>query len=198
MLKFQILIFISILLLATFVILLIVAIVKRTKKFLHMSLISFALFICTGTYTIYYMVIKGTEKTFEVIEKIFPPFDSDITDTEANKKNFRNFLKVEITPDVKNIYCFDDAIGQDADYMFAFDCDTITKNKIAEEHLLVRDSISQNVGEFMQHDFPWWDKEKLKTLPTYYWNSEEEGKNLHKLFWYDEKNGKAYYFEYDL
>ena len=198
MLKFQILIFVSILLLTTFVILFIVALFKRTKKLFHLSLISFALFICTGTYTFYYMVIKGTEKTFQVIEKIFPPFDSDMADTESNKKNFRNFLKVEITPDVKNIYCFDDAIGQDADYMFAFTCDSITANNIIEEHLLSRDSVSENVGYYLQHDFSWWNKEKLKTLPTYSWSSGGEGKNLHKLFWYDDKNGKAYYFEYDL
>lgn len=198
MLKFQILIFVSILLLTTFVILFIVALFKRTKKLFHLSLISFALFICTGTYTFYYMVIKGTEKTFQVIEKIFPPFDSDIADTESNKKNFRNFLKVEITPDVKNIFCFDDAIGQDADYMFAFDCNSITLNKIIEEHLLTRASVSHNDASGLQHEFPWWNKEKLKTLPTYSWNSDGTGKNLHKLFWYDDKNGKAYYFEYDL
>lgn len=198
MLKFKILIFISILLLATFVILFIVALFKRRKKWFHFTLISFLVLICTATYTFYYTILKGTEKTFQFIDSILPSFDSDVADTDSNKKNFKNFLKVDITPDVKNILCFDDAIGQDADYMFAFNCDSLTAKNIIKEHLLTRDSVSHNSGSGLQHDFPWWDKEKLKTVPTYSWNSEGEGKNLHKLFWYDEKDGKAYYFEYDM
>ncbi|HTG56789.1 MAG TPA: hypothetical protein VL943_11010 [Niabella sp.] len=55
-----------------------------------------------------------------MIDPLFPPFNSDQPDTEANRKNFRRFLQVDITSDITNIYCFDDAIGLDADYMFSF------------------------------------------------------------------------------
>lgn len=62
------------------------------------------------------------EQTQKVIDKVYPSFDQDRPDTENNQKRFKDFLKVEITPDVKNIYYFDDAIGIDSDYMFAFNC----------------------------------------------------------------------------
>ena len=70
------------------------------------------------------------EQTRKIINKVFKPFDYDKPDTENNKKRFIDFLKVKISPDVKNIYCFDDAIGIDADYMFAFNCDLKTSEKI--------------------------------------------------------------------
>ena len=51
------------------------------------------------------------EQTQKVIDKVYTPFDHDKPDTENNRKRFVDFLKVEITPDVKNIYCFDDAVS---------------------------------------------------------------------------------------
>lgn len=198
MINFNFLVTMTIILLIVFVIILIITLIKRTKKLVIASLISLFIFALSGFYTAWYGLMKGVEKTFDIIQKVFPPFDSDVADTEANKKNFRNFLKVEITPDVKNIYCFDDAIGQDADYMFAFDCDSITAQRIIEEHSLKKDSVSGNYAEGMQHDFPWWNKETIRQLQSYSWHSELETKNFHKLFWYDEKIGKAYYFEYDM
>ena len=62
-------------------------------------------------------IVKQTDR---VIDKVFPPFDYDKPDTKNNKERFADFLKIEITPDIKDIYCFDDAIGIDADYMFSF------------------------------------------------------------------------------
>lgn len=50
---------------------------------------------------------------------------------------------MEITPDVKNIYCFDDAIGQDADYMFSFNCNSETATKIINYHSLMKDSVKE-------------------------------------------------------
>lgn len=75
-------------------------------------------------------VISGLKKqTQSVIDKIHPPFDHHKPDTDNNKKRFIDFIKIEITQDVKNIYCFDDAIGIDGDYMFAFNCKTSTSEK---------------------------------------------------------------------
>ena len=202
MVKLTVLIIATIILCIIFIVILIITFVKRTKGLYILSVLSFIFLFSTGIYTMYFGLKKGKEKTSELakntIEKVFPTFDSDKPDTEANKKNFRNFLKVDITPDVKYIYCFDDAIGQDADYMFSFSCDSITANKIIERHELKKDSLQGNNPDGLQHDFFWWDKMKLKELESYSWSSKNEGKNVHKIFWYDKKYEKAYYFEYDL
>lgn len=202
MVKFITLIIAIALLLLVFIITVIFALIKKTKKLFIISTISFLLLFCTGVYTVYFTLKKSKEKTSAIVkksfEKVFPTFDSNIPDTEANKKNFRHFLKVDITPDVKNIYCFDDAIGQDADYMFSFNCDSLTVNRIIDMHELKKDSLLGNNQDGLQHDFFWWDKKRINQLPSYSWDSDNEGKNLHKLFWFDSKNQKAYYFVYDL
>jgi ABC-type nickel/cobalt efflux system permease component RcnA len=199
MIKLTVLIIASIILLIVFIVILISAFIKKTKSLFILSVLSFLLPFGTGIYTLYFGLQKGKEKTVQIAQKIFPPFDSDKPDTEANKKNFRHFLKVDITPDVKNIYCFDDAIGQDADYMFSFSCDSLTAQRIIERHELKKDSLVGNNPESMQHDFFWWDKKRISELESYSWDSDHEmKKNVNKIFWYDAKNEKAYYFEYDM
>ena len=202
MVKLIVLIIASIILFVVFVIILISGFFYKTKRLFILSILSFLLCFCTGMYTIYFGLKKGKEKTEYIaqksFEKVFPTFNSDIPDTEANKKNFRNFLQVDITTDVKDIYCYDDAIGQDSDYMFSFSCDTITKNKIIEQHQLVKNSIIENNSDGLQNDFFWWNKDVIKKLESYSWNSNSDRKNLYKTLWYDKKNNKAYYFEYSL
>lgn len=137
--------------------------------------------------------IKG--QTQKIIDKAFPPFDHDKPDTENNKKRFQDFLKVEITPDVKNIFCFDDAIGIDADYMFAFSCNSTTSRKIIELHNLTIDSLNSDNGFGMQHDFIWWDKKKIENLQKYSWT---DGSQCFKYYWYDKENQKAYFFDFNM
>ncbi len=194
MIKLEALIGASIALLVLSVILLILALVKKTRLLSMLTGLSFLALVGTGLYTLYHGFFLAVDTTIEVAQKLFPPFDSGIPDTEANKKNFRSFLKVELTPDVKNIYCFDDAIGQDADYMFAFNCDSATAERIIDQHVLRKDSLPGNNADGLQHDFPWWNKERIAELQSYFWNAD----TFYKLFWYDEAQQKAYYFEYDL
>lgn len=130
-----------------------------------------------------------------VVEKVFPPFDSDRPDTENNRQRFEEFIGVELTPDVKNIYCFDDAIGADADYMFAFNCSPYTSEKIIILHGLTIDTINSDNGFFMQNDFDWWDKETIKNLQKY---SSTDGDGNHKYYWYDSSGNKAYFFKFDM
>lgn len=134
-------------------------------------------------------------QTQEVVDKVFPPFDHDKPDTKNNQKRFRNFLKVEITPDVKHIFCFDDAIGIDADYMFAFNCDETTSKKIIDVHHLTKDTLHQDNGFNMQHDFEWWNKERIAELQKYSWT---DGDQYFKYYWYDKENKKAYFFDFDI
>lgn len=202
MIKLLVLIIIAIAFFIGAVVTIVVAIVKKRKGGYWLSAI---LFMCWGAvsfYTLYYGVWKGTEKAFQMAGNVFPTFDSDQPDTDANKKNFKAFLKVEVTPDVKNIYCFDDAIGIDADYMFSFNCDTSTVAQIILRNELKKDTILGGNEDGLQHDFDWWDKERIKMLPRYSWDTEGDATkktgNNHKRFWYDEVNQKAYYFEFDL
>jgi hypothetical protein len=145
------------------------------------------------------VVDSATSKTKQEIEKqlekVFPVFDHDKGDTENNKKRFRDFINVEITPDVSQIYCFDDAMGIDTDYMFSFTCNAATSQKILQIHELKLDSINRDNGFSLQHDFNWWDKKRIAQLEKYSWTN---GKGYHKYYWYDAKNKKAYFFDFEL
>ena len=130
-----------------------------------------------------------------IIDKVFPPFDYDMPDTENNKKRFRDFLKIDLTPDIKNLYCFDDAVGIDADYMFSFNCDLSTSNKIIKVNGLTLDTINLDNGFGLQSDFKWWDKKRIKQLQKYSWTN---GEQYFKYYWYDSENRKAYFFDFDM
>lgn len=136
-------------------------------------------------------VSKLTDK---VANKIFPPFDSDKPDTDNNKKRFTDFIKVDLSEDIKNIYCFDDAIGIDADYMFSFNCDRTTARKIIEKHQLKLDKETTDYAFGLQHDFEWWDKKKIEKLDLYSWQGDHQ---YFKYYWYDNTEQKAYYFDFD-
>ena len=135
------------------------------------------------------------EQTRKIIDKVFKPFDYDKPDTENNKKRFIDFLKVKISSDVKNIYCFDDAIGIDADYMFAFNCDLKTSEKIIKFHNLTIDTLNSDNGFEIQRDFEWWNKKQIEKLKKYSWTNDGQ---YFKYYWYDKGHQKAYFFDFNL
>ncbi len=135
------------------------------------------------------------EKSKSIIDKVNPYFDAYNPDTKYNKKRFADFIQVELTPDVKNIYCFDDAIGIDADYQFSFNCDTATARKIIEKHQLKPDKETTDYAFGLQNDFEWWDKKKIEALDLYSWQGDNQ---YFKYFWYDETEQKAYFFDFDM
>ena len=138
---------------------------------------------------------KVKDKSKDLVDKVAPHFDADRPDTKFNKERFTDFLKVELTPDIKNIYCFDDAIGIDADYMFSFNCDTTTARKIIEKLQLKLDKETTDYAFGLQHDFDWWDKKKIEKLDLYSWQGDHQ---YFKYFWYDKAEQKAYYFDFDM
>ena len=135
------------------------------------------------------------KQTRKVVDKVFPPFDHDKPDTDNNKKRFKDFIKIDLTPDIKNIYCFDDAIGIDASYMFSFDCKPGTSKKIIEINGLAIDTVNLDNGLGLQQDFEWWDKEHINKLQKYSWTN---GKGYFKYYWYDKETRKAYFFDFDM
>ena len=162
------------------------------KRLIHISTI---LFLTIGLISCDRIKNKSEQVAQKVIDKVYPPFDHDKADTENNKKRFKDFLKVEITQDVKNIYCFDDAIGIDADYMFAFNCSPETSNKIIEANKLTIDTLNSDNGFGLQHDFEWWDKKRIENLRKFSWT---DGNQYFKYYWYDGENNKGYFFDFDM
>lgn len=138
---------------------------------------------------------RTEEKISDKSDDLFPTFDAYKADSKFNKKRFRDFLKVEITDDVKNIYCHDDAIGIDADYQFGFNCNDSTAQRIIRKHQLTLDLITEDKAFGLQDDFDWWDKKKIDKLDLYSWTN---GNQYFKYFWYDSKEQKAYFFDFDL
>ena len=119
-------------------------------------------------------------------------FDDKIPDTAANKKHFENFLKVKITPDVKNIYTCGDEIGIDASYHIAFECHDSTKNKIININNFTPDNISGIGIQPPPHE--WWDEQEILHLPQF----SNIKRQYHRYFWYDSISQKAYYSDFDL
>ena len=138
---------------------------------------------------------KVKDKASEVVDKVFPHFDAYQPDTKHNKERFKDFLKVDLTPDVKNIYCFDDAIGIDAGYQFSFNCNPETAKRIIETNQLKRDKETTDYAFGLQNDFAWWNKKKIEKLDLYSWQGDHQ---YFKYFWYDKADHKAYYFDFDL
>lgn len=131
----------------------------------------------------------------KAVDKIIPTFNAYTPDTKFNKKRFREFLEVEPTADVKGIYCYDDAIGIDAAYAFAFTCDDSTIQKIVKQLKLAKTVKDSALGLDFGPDLPWWDKATISTINPY-WK-----KGPHETFWYlwyDEKSKHAYFQTYDM
>lgn len=141
--------------------------------------------------------VKGVVKrqTRKVADWAFPQFDPDKPDSDNNKIRFKDFIQIEITPDVQGIYCFDDAIGIDQDYMFSFKCSPSTSDRIIAKHHLSVDTLNSDNGFGMQHDFEWWNKARIEQLQKYSWT---DGKHYHKYYWYDSQTQKAYFFDFDM
>ncbi len=137
---------------------------------------------------------KAKDKSGDLTDKVIPHFDAYHPDTKFNKERFKEFIKVELTRDIKNIYCFDDPIGIDADFQFSFNCDSSTARRIIEKHELTLDKETTDYAFGLQNDFPWWDKKKIKKLDLY---SKKSERNFCQYFWYDTKEKKAYYFDFD-
>lgn len=79
--------------------------------------------------------------------------------------------------------------------MFTFNCSTSTSKKIIEVHKLKLDTVDSDNGFGLQHEFEWWNKERIKKLPKYSWKYNDQ---YFKYYWYDAEKGKAYFFEFNI
>jgi len=172
---------------------------KRLRFFIHLVLVMASLGIvsCNKVKNKKQQLSKAVHRfIFEKKEQIFPGFDSATPDTESNKRRFKDFLGVEPTPDVKNIYCNSDRFGIDASFSFVFNCDSVTHRAIIKQLELKPDSLIQNfaTGGSFGTNVWWWDKEIPAKVKPY----SRQQKDLRWYLWRDEKNGKDYFLTYDM
>jgi hypothetical protein len=170
------------------------------KIFLFLITITITLFSCNkiknkGQSLAAQAEQKVKDKADNLVDKIIPQFDSYTPDTHFNKERFKEFLQIELTPDIKNIYCFADRIGVDSKFQFSFNCDVATAEKIIQQHKLNLDKNNTDFASGFQHDFDWWNKKEIAKLPLYMWQGEHA---YFKYFWYDKAQQKAYFFDFDM
>jgi hypothetical protein len=138
---------------------------------------------------------KVRNNTTNAIDKVFPTFNAYTPDTKYNKKRFKEFLEIEPTADVKNIYCFDDAIGIDADYEFAFKCEDSTISKIIQKLNLTKTVKYENLGLNFGPSLPWWDTTKISQIIPYWKKGDHE---TYWYLWYDAPTQIAYFQTFDM
>lgn len=78
-------------------------------------------------------------------------FDSDKADTENNKARFKESIQVELTQDIKNIYCYGDFFGIDYKILISFNCSPETISKIIKEHNLELSGKKRDSGLFFTY-----------------------------------------------
>lgn len=138
---------------------------------------------------------KVKSKSKDLVDKAFPQFDSDKADTKYNKKRFEEYIEVELSPDVKEIYCFGDFIGIDYKVLFSFTCDTTTIRKIINKKKLELTDDNTDNGLIFIDNFTWWNKSKIEKIRAFKNGKENE---FLQYLWYDNDSKKAYYEEFSL
>jgi len=138
---------------------------------------------------------KLNEKKNAVVDNVIPTFDSFKPDTKFNTKRFEEFFGFAPTPDVKEIFCFDDQIGIDSKFLFSFKCDTSTKNKIVKHLNLIKADKPDNFSSGLWQSFPWWDSAKIVTLHPYWMKDDHE---YYRYLWFDKSKQMVYYIDFDM
>ena len=137
--------------------------------------------------------VRGPQYAKAAVNEVVPMFDAYTPDTKYNTERYTDFILDTLTPDVKNIYCFGDQIGIDANYQFAFTCNAATAQKIIAAHELKPDTANEFTG--FRTDFKWWDATKIEKLDCY---THEGEHRIFTHFWYDEAEQKGYFTTYDM
>jgi hypothetical protein len=138
---------------------------------------------------------KGLHAVARRVDKVFPIFNSANPDTEFNKKRFKEYLGVDLTADVHDIYTYADFLGVDYTVLISFHCDTSTVNRIVQRLELAPADDSHVMDlEFMER-FHWWDQKAIHTIVPFMRGKEQE---YYNYLWYDKKTKTAYYEDFSL
>lgn len=138
---------------------------------------------------------KVIHKKNEWVDGIFPIYDSYTSDTENNKRRFKEHLQVELSNDVKEIYTYGDFFGADYCVRISFRCDESTVEKIVLAKQMTLSTETQELGMSLTREFTWWDEERISSLTSY--KIGEDGK-FWEYLWFDRQSKTAYYEEFSL
>lgn len=137
---------------------------------------------------------KVGEKKDQLVDKVFPSYDSDKPDTKNNKRRFAEHLQIDPTDDVHNIYAYGDFLGIDYKVLIAFSCDQATIDKIVLAKKMQRTTTDDN-GLFFLDEFKWWNKDSIKMPAPYKVGKDAE---YSQYLWYEPKSKQAFYEEFSL
>lgn len=118
-------------------------------------------------------------------------FDSDKPDTDNNKERFKEYVEIELTGDINDIYTYGD-LGPDYSVIISFSCDSTTVERIIKKKNLKLSHQDHDTGLFFLEEFPWWDKGLIDKIRPY---QNIKKSKLSQYLWYDKKNNNAYYEE---
>ncbi|MDD2982930.1 MAG: hypothetical protein PHQ74_06045 [Crocinitomicaceae bacterium] len=137
---------------------------------------------------------KVKAKSTDALDQVFPKFDAYTPDTKFNKKRFVEYLGVELSAAVKDIYCYGDFLGIDYKVLISFTCDSTTVQRIITRKKM-EITADEDVGLNFSEEFPWWNKERIKILKPYKYGKEDQ---FWEYIWYDKANKKAYFEAFSL
>ena len=138
---------------------------------------------------------KISDKANSLVDKVFPTYDTDKSDTENNKKRFKEHLQVDLSPDIRNIFAYGDFMGVDYKVLIAFTCDQATVDKIIAVKKMELTTTKDDNGLNFLDEFKWWDKDKIELLEPYKIGKEAE---FWQYLWYDPKTKQAFYEEFSM
>lgn len=138
---------------------------------------------------------RAKEKAADWTDTLFPRFDADHADTKYNKRRFAEYLEVDLTADISEIFCCGDFLGADYTVLFSFTCDSATVLRIIEKKGMQKSPEPNDNGLVTADRFDWWDAEKTARIQAY--KSEKES-DVWQYLWYDKENQKAYYEQFSL
>ncbi len=137
---------------------------------------------------------KIIHKTENVVNNTFPQFDSYTPDTEFNKERFSEYLEVEISHDISNIYSYRDFLGIDYLVQISFNCDSTTIHRIIDfKNMKMSDN--HDSGLYHSLELSWWDKSAIAKIKPYVIGEEYK---FWKYLWFDEETQTAYYQEFSM
>lgn len=190
---------------------------KTAKIIFILAFISFFISSCKQIKKKGSEVLKNTKKvTIEkkdaIVNKLFPHFDDSISDTKSNKQRFLEFFKFYPTADINELYCYNDEIGIDASYWFAFRCNesrvekiiSVLKLKPEKKYQVTKDINGRVVdsmlvfnnglsGGLNTHPAFWWDTSFVNKSAPY---ARQDG-ILFWYLWYNKKEGKVHFLTFD-
>jgi hypothetical protein len=138
---------------------------------------------------------KVKSKSKDILEIIFPLFDSYEPDTKFNKKRFKEFLNVDISDDVNTLYTFGDFLGADYKILISFKCDSSTIYKIIMQNKMKLSESENDFGLGFSDEFKWWDKIVIEKIKPY--KMREKSGDWFYL-WYDQNTKTAYCEQFSL